>query len=85
MKYHYQYVSRSTVRIELIAEDQKETALISVLSLASEDDQRLLLLFKNGLENYSSGCSLTKINFMKFPKVALCSFVKTEISVETNR
>lgn len=84
MKYHYQYVSKTTVRIELIPEDQKETTLISVLSKASEDDKRLLELFENGLENYGNVCKLTKIKFMKFPKVALCSFVKSEISVETN-
>lgn len=84
MKYHYQYVSKTTVRIELIPEDQKETTLISSLSQANEDDQHLLHLFENGLENYANGYSLVKVNFMKFPKVALCKFVKSEISVATN-
>jgi len=77
MKYHYQYVSKSSVRIELIPEDQKEKALIEVLTVATETDPQLVALFQVALTAYSQDSTITKLKFMNFPKVALCSFVAT--------
>ena len=74
MKYHYQYVSRTTVRIELIAEDQKEIAQIERLATTSKDEKELLNLYTKGLNAYNFGATLTKTSFMNFPKVALCSY-----------
>jgi hypothetical protein len=75
MKYHYQFVSATKVRIELIPEDQKETALIEGLSASTENNEHLLELFRKGLEGYSSEAILAVPKFMSFPKVALCSYV----------
>jgi len=74
MKYHYQYVSKSSVRIELIPEDLKEKMLIEAITGQENDNELLKQYYQIGLDNYSNGHSLTKINFMAFPKVALCSF-----------
>lgn len=75
MKYHYQYVAKNSVRIELIPEDQKEKALIEVLTVAPETDPQLVSLFQTALTAYSKDSTITKLKFMNFPKVALCSFV----------
>lgn len=80
MKYHYQYVSKTTVRIELIPEDKKETVLIEKLSQGEEDNEQLKELFRKGLESYNAGTILTKTKFMNFPTVALCNYT---ISVHT--
>jgi hypothetical protein len=74
MKYHYQFVSKTTVRIELIAEDNREREMIISLSASTESDERLIDLFKKGLQAYSTNVILTKSKFMNFPKVALCSY-----------
>ncbi|MDQ8051894.1 MAG: hypothetical protein REI78_02660 [Pedobacter sp.] len=60
MKYHYQYVSPRSVRIELIA-------------IAKEEDE-INLIYSAALSNYSASSIISKINFMDFPKVALISF-----------
>lgn len=75
MKYHYQYVSSTTVRIELIPEDQKEKAQIETFEPNDLEDTALTRFFQQGLDAYSPGAQLTKTNFMNFPKVALCSYV----------
>ena len=80
MKYHYQFVSKTTVRIELIPEDKKDIQLIQSLAQAPEDEEQLTQLFKKGLSAYSTGTMLTKTKFMNFPTVALCNFIE---AVET--
>ncbi|MGF1923766.1 MAG: hypothetical protein ACQUHE_06275 [Bacteroidia bacterium] len=75
MKYHYQLVSKSKVRIELIPEDKAETKLLKTLTQTdNEKNEQILAYFNIGLEAYSQGATPTKIAFMQFPKVALCSF-----------
>jgi len=74
MKYHYQFVSRTTVRIELIPEDKRETALIDSFFAPGENDEQLMALFRKGIEDYASNARLTETRFMNFPKVALCSY-----------
>lgn len=76
MKYHYQYVSASTVRIELIAEDKNEIALLENMKGSTLEDTRLKTLFATALESYVDDSDVTRINFMDFPKVALVSFKK---------
>ena len=74
MKYHYQFVSKTTVRIELIPEDKKEKELL--LGFSSElEDHQLAELYQRGLHGYAAGTSLMRTNFMNFPNVALCSYV----------
>jgi len=80
MKYHYQFVSTTTVRIELIPEDQKEAARLAKFPEADECHIDLMKLFTAGLQHYHSNSRLIKVNFMNFPKVALCSF--TEVTQE---
>ncbi len=80
MKYHYQFVSNTTVRIELIAEDQKETRLLESLQTADQEDQQLKVLFNAGLSSYAPKSNLKKLNFMNFPKVALCTYEKTPMA-----
>ena len=80
MKYHYQTVSGNTVRIELIAEDQRETMLLLSLQTAEHQDQKLKAIFETGLATYAPNARLKKMNFMNFPKVALCSFEKEAIT-----
>ncbi|TKC10429.1 hypothetical protein FA048_09575 [Pedobacter polaris] len=80
MKYHYQFVSKTKVRIEVIPEDRKESSLLEALLQENEDNNlELTEYFRKGLSTYNGDAILTKTNFMKYPKVALCSF---EISVE---
>ena len=79
MKYHYQFVSNTTVRIELIAANQKETRLIELLQTAGHEDQKLKAIFETGLAAYVHNASIKKLSFMNFPKVALCSYEKTTI------
>ncbi|RZL12158.1 MAG: hypothetical protein EOO96_32445 [Pedobacter sp.] len=74
MKYHYQFVSKTTVRIELIPEDKREKELL--LTFSKELDNNLLTeLFQKGLQGYAAGTSLVRTNFMSFPHVALCSYI----------
>ncbi len=73
MKYHYQLVSETKVRIELIPEDQKEIKLFENASIDVHHPQ-LLNYFQIGLAAYQQEAVLQRINFMQFPKVALCSF-----------
>lgn len=82
MKYHFQFVSRTTVRIELIAEDQREIALIEKLSQSEENNEELLGLFRKGLEAYSAGTLLIKTKFMNFPRVALCNYTTAVQSID---
>lgn len=74
MKYHYQFVSETTVRIELIPEYKSEFALLETLSNQSADHEQLLEFFHKGLTAYQGDTMLTSTRFMNFPKVALCSF-----------
>lgn len=73
MKYHYQFVSKTTVRIELIPEDKKEKELLSSFS-KEMDDPQLTELYQKGLKGYAAGTSLIRTNFMSFPHVALCGY-----------
>ena len=73
MKYHYQLVSRTKVRIELIPEDQKEIGLFESFT-ENETSNALAEYFRKGLAAYHPETILVRINFMQFPKVALCSF-----------
>ncbi len=74
MKYHYQYVSRTSVRVQLIAEDPKEKQLLEKLVDPNLLDTQLEAIFHRAVENYTTGASVTKIRFMDFPNIALCSF-----------
>ena len=82
MKYHYQFVSRTTVRIELIPEDKKDTLLIERLLIGQENDEELQQVFNKGLETYNTGTVLTKIKFMNFPKVALCNYTNVAQEID---
>ena len=74
MKYHFQLVSNTAVRIELIPEHQTERSLLDQLIATNEQEEQLLVLFRKGIAAYHNGAKLTKIKFMNFPKVALCSY-----------
>ncbi len=79
MKYHYQLVSKFKVRIELIPEDKAETTLLQRLTLdQKQSNEEILVYFNSGLEAYSTGAKPTKIAFMQYPKVALCSFTESK-------
>jgi len=73
MKYHYQYVSRTSVRIELIPENSKEMEQVSALTDQQMDHPQLSALYQKGLQHYKQNAMLINIRFMNFPKVALCS------------
>ena len=83
MKYHFQFVSRTAVRVELIPEDQKEIELIDQISHCKEDDVRVTELFRKGVETYSSNTILTQTRFMNFPSVALCNYITEAKPIET--
>ncbi|MFN0257220.1 hypothetical protein [Pedobacter ureilyticus] len=74
MKYHYMRISPTTVRIELIPEDNTEKMLLQDLAQSEPDNQALTKLFENGLGIYQSNTKLLSKKFMEFPRVALCSF-----------
>jgi len=74
MKYHYQFVSETSVRIELIPEYKNEFALIEAVSDQTADHEQLIAFFRKGLAAYHLETTLTNTRFMNFPKVALCSF-----------
>lgn len=76
MKCHYQYVSATTVRIELIAEDQHESTKLASLGTKEIPDTELEHYFKNGVSEYAKGVQTTQIRYMQFPIVALCRFEK---------
>jgi hypothetical protein len=78
MKFHYQYVSKNSVRIELIPEDPKEKKLFEEIPGWDREDLQLRQFYQSGLENYSTGTALIRINFMSFPKVAICTFAQTK-------
>jgi hypothetical protein len=83
MKYHYQLVSKTKVRIELIPEDKKEIGIFESFG-ENENNDQLTEYFRVGLAAYNNEATLARINFMQFPKVALCSFEtikKTEPSL----
>jgi hypothetical protein len=82
MKYHYQFVSRTTVRIELIPEDKKEIALIAKLSQGEENNQQLIELFSIGLAGYATDGTLVKTKFMNFPSVALCNYTTSTRTID---
>lgn len=82
MKYHYQYVSKTTVRIELIPEDKKEALQIGSIKTGEHNHPELLSFYQQGLHHYSPDTELTRINFMNFPKVALCSFARVIQALE---
>lgn len=82
MKYHYQFVSSHTVRIELIPEDKKELHLLEAsASLQIQQDEILIAYFRKGLQAYSHDANLTLTRFMNFPKVALCTYETQHNSV----
>jgi len=74
MKYHYQFVSGTTVRIELIPEYKNEISLLEALSDQPVNEELLLDFFRQGLAAYHADTQLTNTRFMNFPKVALCTF-----------
>ncbi|MNK22094.1 hypothetical protein D3C87_403650 [compost metagenome] len=74
MKYHYMRISPTTVRIELIPEDNTEKLLLHNLAQNQTDDQNLAKLFENGLGIYHPQAKLINKTFMDFPRVALCNF-----------
>ncbi|RZK54099.1 MAG: hypothetical protein EOO91_16530 [Pedobacter sp.] len=82
MKYHFQYVSKTTVRIELIPEDKKEITLIAKLSQGEENNEQLTELFRIGLESYNAGTTLVKTKFMNFPSVALCNYTTSTRTID---
>lgn len=84
MKYHFQLVSRTAVRIELIPEHQTEKSLLDQFIDAKEQDEQLLVLFSKGIAAYHNGATLTKIKFMNFPKVALCSYQLDHKNLDLN-
>ncbi|RZK00495.1 MAG: hypothetical protein EOO43_25170, partial [Flavobacterium sp.] len=70
MKYHYQFVSKTSARIELIPEKDSEKKLIADLALNGKTDEVLNELFVKGLANYEADVTLTETVFMSFPTVA---------------
>lgn len=74
MKYHYMRISPTTVRIELIPEDNAEKLLLHNLAQSETNDQTLTKLFENGLGIYHPQSKLITKTFMDFPRVALCNF-----------
>ncbi|RZJ82410.1 MAG: hypothetical protein EOO47_00630, partial [Flavobacterium sp.] len=74
MKYHYQFVSKTSARIELIPEKDSEKKLIASLALNGQTDEVLNELFVKGLANYEADVTLTETVFMNIPTVALCRF-----------
>ncbi|TCD05866.1 hypothetical protein EZ449_15495 [Pedobacter frigidisoli] len=79
MKYYYQYVSPKSVRIELITEDKKESEQFHEFDTSGAYDQELKSLYSAALLPYAANSTITKINFMEFPKVAPVSFDKAVI------
>lgn len=73
MKYHYQFASKSSARIELIPENDSEKELIASF-IKDESNPELTELFAKGFENYQAKARLTETVFMNFPTVALCRF-----------
>ena len=78
MKYHYQYVSNFTVRIELVPEHRHEIELLEKLKPSQTLNEELNLIFNKGLKTYIDHAELTTTKFMNFPRVALCSFTNAE-------
>lgn len=74
MKYHYQFVSGTTVRIELIPEYKNEIALLEALPGQPVNEELLSDFYGQGLAAYHVDSLLTNLRFMNFPKVALCTF-----------
>lgn len=83
MKYHYQYVSPKSVRIELIAEDRKESEQLHEFDNSGAYDQKLKALYGAALIPYALSSIITKINFMEFPKVALVSYERVVIQEDS--
>jgi hypothetical protein len=83
MKYHYQPVSRTAVRIEVIPEDPKESSFLN--SFEREETlyhQDLIACYEKGLEAYNTDAILRKTTFMQFPRVALCNFEPAQKTIE---
>ncbi|RYY52035.1 MAG: hypothetical protein EOO09_22395 [Chitinophagaceae bacterium] len=76
MKYHYQFVSKTSARIELIAEYESEHLLLAQARQSGKASAALLSLFSNGIANYLPGAVESETVFMNFPTVALCRFVQ---------
>lgn len=79
MKYHYQYVSPKSVRIELIPEDKGESTLLESLTSTAKNEIFVAELFAQPVSTYAPDTTITKINFMDYPKVALVSFEKIAV------
>jgi len=83
MKYHYQFVSNHSVRIELIPEDRKELHFLETsASLQIQQDEILTAYYRKGLQAYSRDANLTLTRFMNFPKVALCTYETQHMTIE---
>jgi len=78
MKHHYMHISRTCVRIELIAEDNEERILLQEISETNPNNEILDGLFKNALNIYNREAILSSRTFMDFPRVALCNFSLAE-------
>lgn len=79
MKYHYQLVSPTAVRIELIPEDKNEIAMLGSFVQTKVADGSLDALFQKALAHYNPKAEMIRTRFMNFPKVALCSYQLIDI------
>ena len=82
MKYHYQFVSKNSARVELIAEYDSELALIAEAAKIGKASAELLSLFRKGIANYLPGAVESETVFMNFPTVALCKFGQPAVTSE---
>ena len=82
MKYHFQFISKTSVRIELIPEDKKENLLIDKLMLVDEGDAELVEQFNKAIIAYDSLAVLVRLKFMNFPKVAICNYKRMSAQIE---
>ncbi len=74
MKYHYMRISPTTVRIELIPEDNTEKSLLQQLAHSETNNKELNVLFQKALNIYQPSALLASKTFMDFPRVAICGF-----------
>lgn len=67
-------ISASTVRIELIPEDQTEKLTLHQLAQVAQEDTALKNLFHTAIKVYDTRAAMVSLRFMEFPRVALCRF-----------
>lgn len=82
MKYHYQYISPTTVRVELIPENPQEITELKRIGKIEIQHPSLDQYYKLGVSEYAKGIQLTRVRYMQFPTVALCGFEKILSAVE---